>query len=106
MLRGIRLLSGIVSVLAPVLAIAYPYVEPIRRSEFLDDMSIAIFALALITVFGFIWYTVRSDAVPSQKRALWVVVLFSVNIFALPFFWFWYVREGRPTHEQRTDNAV
>ena len=30
--------------------------------------------------------------VPTGKRGLWFVVLVLANVFALPFFWFWYVR--------------
>jgi hypothetical protein len=34
-----------------------------------------------------------STVVPSPKRGLWLVVLVSLNLFVLPFFWFWYLAQ-------------
>jgi hypothetical protein len=37
-------------------------------------------------------YALASSAVPKPKRGLWAAVLFFGNMFAVPFFWFWYIR--------------
>jgi hypothetical protein len=44
----------------------------------------------LIT-FAFMAYALASSAVPKPKRGLWAAVLFFGNMFAVPFFWFWYI---------------
>ena len=93
-----RLISGVTSVLVPIGLLASSIIEPLvwpQGASFFDNALLILGALGLLTIFGFIWYTLRSNAVPSEKRTLWVVVLLFVNIFALPFFWFGYVREKR-----------
>jgi len=39
----------------------------------------------------YIVFALRSPTVPSEKRRLWVALLFFGSAFVLPFFWFWYV---------------
>jgi hypothetical protein len=107
--RAIRLFSGIVSVVAPLILLVTPFIEPSFRPQgpaLFDDVRMTLFALSLLTMFGFMGYAYRSGAVPKEKRALWIVVLFTANIFALPFFWYWYVREAHQTHESSTHNTV
>jgi hypothetical protein len=33
----------------------------------------------------------RTDRVPADKKALWAVVLFLGNFFAMPFYWYFYI---------------
>jgi hypothetical protein len=44
-----------------------------------------------VLVGTYIVYLFRTPYVPADKRALWVVVLLFANMFAMPFFWFYYV---------------
>jgi hypothetical protein len=84
--------------LVPVGLLAFVAFAPTalpQRASFFDYSLPILGGLGLLTVIGFVLYALRSNAVPSEKRALWVVVLLFVNFFALPFFWFWYVRAGR-----------
>ncbi len=39
----------------------------------------------------YIVYLFRTSSVPQDKKALWAVVLFMGNMFAMPVFWFLYV---------------
>jgi hypothetical protein len=99
--RAFRLISGIVSFVAPILLLLSPWIEPYPwadpQAALLFERAIfGIGILGLVTMFGFMWYTVRSQSVPPDKRALWVVVLFTANLVALPFFWYWYVGDGHP----------
>jgi hypothetical protein len=56
--------------------------------------------LALLTVAAawlasalYVVFALRSPTVPREKRGLWIAVIVLGNIVALPFFWFWYVRQ-------------
>ena len=92
---------GILSVLIPIGLIASAIVEPMiwpRASSFFDTLLAALGAGALLMMVAFIWHAVRSGVVPDDKRRLWVVVLLFVNVFALPLYWFYYVRT--PQHPQ------
>ena len=42
-------------------------------------------------IASYIVYLFKTDYVPSDKKALWAVVLFLGSIFAMPVFWFLYV---------------
>ncbi len=95
---ALRPISGVTSVLVPIVFLAYwiidPFVEPKADSFFKTAFPIASI-LGSLTILGFISYTLRTNAVPSEKRALWVAVLLFGHFFVAPFFWFWYVREKR-----------
>jgi hypothetical protein len=98
-MRAIRLIAGLISVLVPIYLLAYFIVVSVvwpRGASIFDYALPIVGGLGLLAVIGFISYTLRTDAVPPEKRALWVVVLLLANIYALPFFWFWYVRDQRP----------
>ena len=45
---------------------------------------VALLAFYIVHVF-------RTDRVPSDKKALWAVVLFLGNLFAMPVYWYLYV---------------
>ncbi len=48
--------------------------------------------LMLSLIFNFIFYCIfKSDRVPTDQKVLWTILLISVNIFALPIFWYKYV---------------
>jgi hypothetical protein len=51
--------------------------------------------LMLLVFFGlmivYIVHLFRSDRVPPDKKALWAVVLFLGNLFAMPFYWYSYM---------------
>lgn len=49
-----------------------------------------------ILVATYIVYLYKAPYVPRTKRNLWLVVLLCANVFALPFFWFYYV--WQPLH--------
>ena len=93
-----RLIAGVISFLVPSGLLAYLIFTLLvwpQRVSLLDYALPVLGGLGLLMVLGFVAYALSSDAVPSEKRALWVVVLLFVNFNALPFFWFWYVRERR-----------
>lgn len=59
-----------------------------------------IFGAAIVVVVGwvaYIWDAFRNPRVPEAKRKLWVVVLFLAGPWAMPFYFWFYVRprEGR-----------
>ena len=51
----------------------------------------AVIAGGWLITFAFMAYALASSAVPKDKRGLWAAVLFFGNMFAVPFFWFWYI---------------
>jgi hypothetical protein len=57
-----------------------------------------MFALHFFTIIymfcliGFyVYYIFKTDRVAKDKKALWAVVIFLGNMFAMPVFWFWYI---------------
>jgi hypothetical protein len=98
-MSAVRLTAGFISVLVPVGLMGYfvlvPQVWP-HGVSFFDYALPILGGLGLLTVLAFVSYALRSNAVPREKRALWVVVLLFANIYALPFFWYWYVRDHHP----------
>lgn len=68
-----------------------------------DDFDLLLY-LHLGTMFlifallGFyVAYLFRTPRVPQDKKALWAVVLFLGNMFAMPVFWFLYIwRDAKP----------
>jgi len=47
------------------------------------------FCAALLAFY--IVHVFRTDRVPADKKALWAVVLFLGNVFAMPVYWWLYV---------------
>jgi len=95
MAKALRVLAGILSILTPLGLFAFPAIESAmwpHRSVYFDYGFLILGLTSLVMMLAFMWYAWRSEAVPPEKRALWVVVLFLGNVVALPFFWFWYVR--------------
>ena len=104
-----RTLVGILSVLIPVGLITVVIVEPIvwpRGREVFDILRLVLGVAGILMVIGFIRYTYRSDAVPRDKRGLWTAVLLLGNVFALPFYWLWYIRQPQAPSRGHHDLAV
>lgn len=90
-----RIIAGILSVLIPIGLIAISLAEPMvwpRGSSVFDGARVALGVSALLIMAAFIWHALNSKVVPTDKRRIWVVVLLFANIFALPFYWLYYVR--------------
>lgn len=82
---------GILSLLPLLSFLAIFFIEPLYWPNYLtffDNLRIFIGIVTIVSIAGFSWYSLKAHAVPSQKRQLWVAILFFANIFALPFFWF------------------
>ena len=93
-MNATRLASGVLSIGVPVSLVLIALIEPMlwpKGTPVFDVLLVTLALLGLATMAGFIWHAKRSDAVPPQKRTLWVWVLLLGNVFALPFFWLWYV---------------
>jgi hypothetical protein len=76
------------------------------------DLFKFIFPLHLLTMLLMIALTAvyvvhafRDDEVPSDKRTLWVLVLFLGNMFAFPVYWWFYFRPSRPNHSDQQGTA-
>jgi hypothetical protein len=94
-MSAMRMLIGLLSIVIPLGFIAVAVTEPIiwpTGREFFVWLRLVLGVSGIVMMIGFIRYTFRSDAVPRDKRGLWVTVLLLGNIFALPFYWLWYVR--------------
>jgi hypothetical protein len=48
-------------------------------------------ALVGVLLVSYIVYLFKTEYVPTDKKALWAVVLFMANMFAMPVFWVLYV---------------
>ena len=93
--NDMRAIAGLLSILPLVGLVAAALSEPLiwpRGGDFFDVLMLGLGLLGIATMIGHIWYANRSAAVPVDKRALWTTVLLFGNVFALPFFWFWYIR--------------
>jgi hypothetical protein len=64
---------------------------------FLGHLFIMLLVLALLVVY--IVHLFRTDLIGSDKKALWAVVLFLGNVFAMPVYWFLYM--WRPLRGQQ-----
>ncbi len=91
-----RTLVGILSILIPVGLIAVVIVQPLvwpTGPEVFDVLRLVLGVSGILMMIGFIRHTIRSDAVPRDKRGLWVVALLLGNILVLPFYWLWYIKQ-------------
>jgi hypothetical protein len=60
-----------------------------------------IFALHCLTMFLmfaltgiYLVHVFRTDQLPSDRRIMWTVVLVFFNMFAMPVYWWFYMRPG------------
>ncbi len=58
-----------------------------------DQVLSIAYPVGLLIIAISYWFLFFSELVPKDKRLLWSVVLFSVNVFALPFFAAIYIRK-------------
>lgn len=104
-----RTLVGILSILIPLGLITVVIVEPIawpHGGSLFDVLRLVLGVAGILMTIGFVRHAFRSDVVPRDKRGLWVAVLFLGNIFALPFYWFWYIRQPEAPSRGHHDLAV
>jgi hypothetical protein len=80
--------SGIAA-LAPIAGFATAFFV---SQEWFPTLVTAVVVGGWLITFAFMAYALASSAVPKPKRGLWAAVLFFGNMFAVPFFWFWYIR--------------
>ena len=88
---------GMISALIPLGLFAVVFLEPLlwpRSTTTFTSLRLILGVSGLLMVALFIHHVIRTDAVPTEKRGLWVMILLVGNIFALPFFWFWYIRKA------------
>jgi hypothetical protein len=107
MRKAAKLLLGVVTFI-PLLAVLSAWaltLSGVRPSSFaprFDDGAFAyLLGLAPVTVLPAglaIFYVIdvfRNDRVIEEKKALWGVVILLGNIFAMPVYWYLYVRPER-----------
>ncbi len=91
---------------SPFLAVGL-FLGSMNSPEFarlLDAMSTLTQALIggffLVALLAYFWDVWNSPRMPRSKRALWTAVLFLGNWYALPFYWWFYIRgPGTEQHE-------
>ena len=64
--------------------------------------------LTFILVGVYVVHLFRTDAIPSDKKALWAVVLFLGNLMAFPFYWYLYMWRplGQAPGAERHDDGA
>ncbi|MHC4281870.1 MAG: hypothetical protein ACYSWZ_02690 [Planctomycetota bacterium] len=50
----------------------------------------------------YIVYLFKTDRVPKDKKALWAAVILLGHMFAVPVFWYFYVRKKPESKDQET----
>ncbi len=68
-----------------------PAVELNDQLKSMFYLHIASMSLLAALIVSYLVYLFKTRAVPKDKRAMWAVVLIAGNMFAIPFFWFFYV---------------
>ena len=64
---------------------------PFTSGESFERLATLTVAAAWLACAAFVIYALKTSAVPSDRRRLWVGLIVFGNIFVLPFFWFQYV---------------
>ena len=88
------------------LFIAQAYIPMVRAT--LDEMptwgAVLFVGFFLAALFALMWDVWRNPRMPVQKRKLWTAVLFLGNWYALPFYWWFYIRGATddPVTKQNT----
>ena len=93
------LLAIVLSLVAPLFLIGQSGAPP--RDEPADWVFVALFGsialqllvllLTLALVAFYMVHIFRTDRVEHDKKALWAVVIFLGNMFAMPVYWYLYV---------------
>jgi len=63
----------------------------LREFNTIFRIHILVMALVLGLTAFYIVHLFRTDRVPTDKKALWAVVLLLGNLLAMPFYWYFYV---------------
>jgi hypothetical protein len=72
------------------------YTAPLwMESEYLKPV---MYAIQIGPVLFFCVYAYFYSGVSLEKRILWIVVLIFTNMFALPFFWYFYIYNDADTN--------
>jgi len=94
-----RLSSAIVYATAAFAPLAIFLAVPFSSGDTFSTLVLVAVAGAWLASALYIVYVFRSRTVPREKRRLWVAVIVFGGLFALPFFWFWYVwQPARASH--------
>jgi hypothetical protein len=70
---------------------------PAPPNQFFEDFDLLfrlhlLVMLLIVALMAFyIFHLFRTDRVPSDKKALWAVVLFLGNLLAMPVYWYLYM---------------
>jgi len=79
--------------------------NPQVRQAF-DDLptagEVAFITFFLVAWLACIWDIWRNSRMPAEKRKLWTAVLALGNWYALPFYWWFYIRGGN--HDETVDD--
>ena len=54
-------------------------------------LQLLMMALLVALLAFYVVHLFRTDRVPADKKALWAVVLFLGNLFAMPVYWYLYM---------------
>lgn len=68
-----------------------PAIELNEQLKNMFYLHIVSMSLMVALIVSYLVYLFKSGVVPKDKRAMWAVVLIAGNMFAMPFFWFFYV---------------
>jgi hypothetical protein len=110
--KGTRILIGVLTVWPPIYLVLF--VCTIGLGFFLMDHAshrasdidlfkyiFPLHCMTMLLTFAltavYIVHAFRNDRLPSDRRILWVIVLFMGNMFAFPVYWWIYLRPGAPT---------
>ena len=81
-----------------VISMVFTMQEPPDQSSTIPAAFLLIFLLHLLTMFMvvvllivYIMNVFKNDRVDKDKKALWAVILFMGNIFAMPVYWYLYI---------------
>ena len=94
-----RLFSALVYAAAAFAPLAVFLAVPFSSGEAFSTLAFVAVAGGWLASALYIFFVLRSPTVPREKRGLWVVVIIFAGLFALPFFWLWYVwQPARASH--------
>ncbi len=61
------------------------------RFDFIFRIHLATILQGYFMIGGYIYYIVKTNIVPKNKKTLWVVIIFLGNMIAMPVFWYLYL---------------
>jgi hypothetical protein len=88
-----------------ILAFQFNLIDKFMNSTF-NNYFFKFHFLSSLNFLGlwifYIVYLFKTDRVPRDKKALWAAVIFLGHMFAVPIFWYFYVRKIPETKNQDT----